>query len=617
MEDTNLKNLQKFFDTHKSLTITNLNLPVPYLTTKDVQKSRPAFRQLGKMYSKYSPLGALDRMEKREKKSKGGIGGLLKGARAFKEKKEYEITKDKMKLESFKDQKKGNLDTLKKGVVGKFIESTPIGQFFGVGKAALEELGFTFDKEKTRENKKLKLEEKLNEWQHKEYIPVQLKVKDAFEQFTRIFTRSKKLTTLEEHKKKGYERKEDKETKSPFGKFSVTDLKGSPLGTLFTREIAQEDTLSSIYKYIRGSGKYSKKEKRKDDKYKTKWNDSLKDNFNRVKKSLGFIGDNTKKDTKEEKLWTDKGLTKKETTMSQKVIGGISILAGLGMMGKDFKEGGLKQAIMGKSFGLYEQKEGKRKFKGNWKDIGMTALGDVGKYAALGYGAGSMFGSPEMGLLAGVITGAGISTIKFLWELLGPWVEDLVYWFREIFTWAVGFGEKSLAFAGKSIEQFNIMKDDVTMAISSFLGGGLAVTPGKFKFKKGTYLEKATKDYKITKGEEYNAYKEMNQQLLEFHNIKAEFGEIKQKGVEKYGEGNLKDLSNKIKNYMSYIQGTFESDSDYYKEALKLQKEQTKLIEDQLEMAKHGSYQNREKILIDWRNYIGKEDQSINNLYNK
>jgi hypothetical protein len=615
MEDNNLKNLQNFFDKHKSLTITNLNLPVPYITTKDVLKSRPAFRYLGKLYNKYTPLGVLDRMEKREKKKKG-TGGLLKGAREFKEKKEYEIAKDKMKLEKINEEpeRKDGLETLKKGVVGKFIESTPIGQFFGTAKGALEELGFSFDKEKKKENKKIELEKNLQEWQKKEYIPAQLKIKDAFERFTRFVTGSKELTYLEKHKKKEYKREEDKD-KLNLGKYSLTDMKVSPFGNLFTKQVAQEDTLSDFYKYIRGINKSSYRSKRKDDKIRSKQTDSFKDMFIRMKKSLGLISDNTKKEKKGKvEFKGEKKLGTRETSTTQKVVGGLSLLAGLGMMGSDFKEGGLSQAILGKSFNLYKMEEGKRKWSGDWKDIGMTALKDVAKYTAIGYGAGTMFGSPEMGALAGLITGGSISAIKFLWELLGPWVEDFVYWLREIFTWASGFGERTLAFFGETVHNLEIMADDFKLMLP--FGGGLTVSQSKFKFKKGTYLAKTIEDKKISKGDEYEAYKSMQESLKEYYKIKTEFGKVKQEGVEKYGEKNLKDLTDRINDYMRYIQNTFEDDSDQTKEAVKLWREMVKLLQDQSDMAKHGSYQNRENILKDWMSYINKEEPSINRIMN-
>lgn len=426
-----IKTFIDFLEKNKNINIDTLSIPYQGMTKAEVKKSIGAYKVVGQVWSKYTPLGTIVKQNKEAKKDRRIA--LLKEAREFKYQKKYNIAKNQValtkinqKLLKMQSNKDRGAEVLKGNVMGKFMEATPLGQFFGVAKGALEELGFSFNKKQNLEDKKAKLEAKEQEWKKKEFIPAEMKFVDAIEQFTKSLTGEP--TTLEKRQMKENERKAKREKK-----------------------------------------KDEKVEKRKERASNKNTKAMMKSNSN-VDKDMDELIANTdpKKADKEEKKKGGKfdvsGMFK-DTNMGRRMIGGLALFSGLGKFAEDFNKGkakgknGIMSGIIGEEYQVYDKNKKGSGFLNHKKATGEAVSkknfeimkGDLSKYASLGYGLGSTFGDEKTGLMIGGLTGAAMVAAKWFWAAIEPYLID----FGNLFKW---FGD----YVGGGIENFSNMVKEWT-----------------------------------------------------------------------------------------------------------------------------------------------------------
>jgi hypothetical protein len=578
-DNNNLKLFLSYLEKNKNLNINTLTMtPYQGMNPRDIKKSMRGYKMVFQMWDKYTYMG---KQAKNEYKNRSKISGLLGEARQFKNTKQINITKSqaqldkinaKIRKESLKDR---GTEVLKKNVVNKFMEATPLGQFTKIGKGALEELGFSFDKKQKLEDEKFKTEVKLKEWESKEYIPAQMKFVDAIEQLTKSFTGEP--TSLEKRQIKLNEREKKKATILKKREDRVDNRNGKML---------------------------------------------LKANTN-VDKDMDALIANTDPKKKGEQKSKDKKFSLdnivKESTAGRKMMGALALFSGAGAFAKDYNaaksqgKSGIVGGIMGQEYDLYNKESGgffrhqmKTDKATSKKNLGI-ATSDITKYAQIGYGLGSVLGDEKTGLLVGALTGVGITTIKFLWDLLKPYLLDMGNLLKFLGD-LVGSGFENIVntfkeFTGTSLTEDQKREIETLNEERNLLNKKLL---GAYTEKERIQIDKDRAEIEKRKAEIYKEAKQAD--LLFKRNLNplagSKFGKIEQvkdfivrpngqilqsdpndtifgvknfseKTIDRFNESSIGNVLNKIN-----VSSTSKDSLRNEKELLTLMKEQNKLLEE-------------------------------------
>jgi hypothetical protein len=583
-KNNNLKVFLDHLEKNRNININTLSM-MPYqgMTPTDIKKSLRSYKLIFKVWDKYTSLGVVGKQAKEELRNKNKISGLLSEAKGFKDLKKYNIAKNQIELkkinaklqkEQFRDR---GTEALKKNVVNKFMEATPLGQFFKVGKGALEELGFSFNKKEKLEDQKYKTEVKLKEWQNKEFIPAQMKFVDAIEKFTKSITGEP--TTLEKRQIKENERNLSKEKK-----------------------------------------KEQKIENRKDRAKNKNEKIVMRANQN-IDKDMDALISNTDpskqtKKTGKQKFNLDNII--KESSAGRRMLGAVALFSGLGSFAKDYNrakgqgKNALVGGIMGEQYDLYNKKSGgffrheMKTDKATSKKNLAIATHDITKYAQIGYGLGSTLGDEKMGLLVGALAGVGITTIKFLWDLLKPYLVDMGNLLKFIGD-LIGSGFENIVntfkeFTGTSLsesqkKQIEQLNEERNILNKKLLGAYTEEDRLKYERDREEINRKKEEIYKEAKRNEVTYRRNINPlsgkfgkiqkvddfvirpngQILKSNPDDTIFGvkNFSEKTIDRFNESSIGNVLNKIN-----ISGTSKESLRNEMEMINLIKEQNKLLEE-------------------------------------